>query len=136
MFRHGNRAVVILNGVDISSYLTSADLVAKVNTVERTMLSRRRWTEVIPGEGDASFDIAGLYDPAVVDSPVLTIPALMGSSSVPVEYYPGGNDVGQVKRSFSAVVTAFTESSPVGGLVAFTATLAVSGEVSTSVLAA
>jgi len=83
---------------------------------------------VLAGAESGSFDIAGLFDAAGAGSPVRTLPDLAGT--VPITYYPAGNTAGQVARQFDGVLVAYSETSAVGGIVAFAATIAVTASAS------
>lgn len=132
MATHGFQAAVILDGIDISAYLTSANLKTAGKPLERGLLKHNPWVEVLPGGLSATFDITGLYDASDPDSPVRTLPAIAEAhTTVSVSYYPSGNAPGDIRRDFEAVFANYTETSPVGGLVAFAATLAVSGAIDT-----
>lgn len=133
MATHGFEAAVVIDGIDISAYLTSANLKTSGRPLERQRVRRAPWVEVVPGSLSGTFDIAGLFDASDPNAPVRTLPALADSgATVSVSYYPTGNASGEVKRDFAAVFASYTETSPVGGLVAFAATLAVNGAIETN----
>lgn len=83
------------------------------------------------GLSDGEIKITGLWDDTAlvgVRTVFKTVRALTGTP-LAFEWYPEGNTLGMEMTSGSYVLTQYDESSPVDDMVAFTATLKVSGAV-------
>jgi hypothetical protein len=133
---HGNKSEVTIDGSDISEYLDSADLSIEQETVEYSGLGQgpkaKRQTV---GNYGAKFELAGRYD-AAAEGPSAALIAMIGSTTpAAIEYYPAGSATGAEKRAFNALLASYSESSPVGGIVAFKASLVVDGAITNSTAA-
>lgn len=83
-----------------------------------------------PGLTDGEIRITGLWDDtATVGSQTVLATLLDIEITVGFEYGPEGNTTGMVKYSGECVVTQYDEESPVDDLVAFSATIKISGTV-------
>lgn len=58
---------------------------------------------------------------------------ITGGVPVTIVYRPGGTATGQVQRSFSALITGYSESSPVGGIVTWKAGFLATGAVTSTI---
>lgn len=125
-FRHGSKAELTVNAVALSAFCDSIDLKIDVDTSETTTFGKT-WKTHIPGLAGASLDGGGNYDPTATTGPAAVLTALIGADPVAVLYYPGGNVADQVEHSFDAILTSYSESSPVGAQVTFKFTLLVTG---------
>jgi hypothetical protein len=112
-FIHGRNTTVLFNEFNASPYLTSAGVDIQVDTADTSTFGKG-WKTSIPGIPSATLPFSGLYDPTFtelrdelsVDSGVLT-------------FSPGGGStVGDRARLALVTATNYTESSPVGGVVA------------------
>jgi hypothetical protein len=78
----------------------------------------------------AKLDLSGAFDPTVTTGPASALFAcITGGVAVAVVHKPGGTLTGQRTNSFNAIVTSYSESSPVGGKVTFKSSLLVTGAV-------
>ena len=124
-FVHGKNARVYLGSVDLSPYLNSADLAADVDTADTTTFAAT-WKSAVAGVASAKVDVGGLYDPGEASLPTLIQSGLPGVLTV----CPGGAAaIGDRARLLSAFDTMYTESSPVGGVVAVKAAFMADGAV-------
>lgn len=83
-----------------------------------------------PGLTDGEIRLTGLWDDTASTGSYTVLSSLLGiETSVGFEWGPEGNTAGMVKYSGECVLTQYDESSPVDDLVAFTATLKISGDV-------
>lgn len=131
-FRHGSKASITVNAVDLSSFCTSLDLQINQDTGETTTFGST-WKSYIAGTMGASLSIVGDYDGTVTTGPASAI-LLAQATAVPVAvvHKPGGTLAGQRNNAFSALITSYGESSPVGGVITFKADLLVSGAVTST----
>lgn len=113
-FAHGKGTEVLLDGVDVSVFLNAADTAIDVDTAETTAF-KSAWKSFIAGTMGGKVDIGGMYDPAD-----LTIRNTLTAAGTPVlSVAPAGaTAIGAQVRLVPVLSTAYTESSPVGGVVA------------------
>lgn len=128
-FRHGKNAVVTINAVDLSTFCNALDLSIDVDTDDTTTFGSS-WKSALAGTAGAKLDLSGDYDPTASTGPASAIFAcISGGVPVAVVHKPGGTLSGQRTNSFNAIVTNYSESSPVGDIVSFKASLLVTGAV-------
>lgn len=125
-FRHGRHADVSVDGDSLSAYCDEAEITLENDTAETTTFGSS-WKTHIPGLNGASMTLSGNYDPTASTGPAAVLTALIGADPFPVLYHPGGNDTGQIQHSFDAILTSYSESSPVGDKVTFSAALIADG---------
>lgn len=129
-FRHGKYAEVTVNSVDLSSFSDSVELSIDVDTAETSTFGVD-WKTHIPGLAGATVELTGNYDPTATTGPASALSALIGAAPFAVEVHPGGDVNGQIEHTFNAILTNYSESSPVGDKVTFSASLLVTGAVTT-----
>ncbi len=61
--------------------------------------------------------------------PAAVLTGLIGGGAKSIVFSPAGTATGELKRTVSAILTGYTESSPVGGKVGFTAAFTGTGAV-------
>ena len=127
-FRYGAKAVVTVNAVDISAYCDDAGLDIGVETAETTTFSAT-WKTFIEGLASAKFSLKGNFDPTASTGPAAVLTGLIGGGPKTVVFSPAGTVATELKRTVSAILTAYAETSPVGGKVTFTATFQGTGAV-------
>ena len=128
-FRHGSKAVITVNAVDLSAYCTSMDLAITQDTGETTAFGST-WKSYIAGTMGGTLSIQGDYDGTVTTGPASAILlAQATAAAIAVVHKPGGTAVGQRTNSFNAFITSYAESSPVGGVITFKADLLPTGAI-------
>lgn len=128
-FRHGKNAVVTINAVDLSTFCDSLDLDIDIDTGDTTTFGST-WKSALAGIPGAKLALTGFYDPTASTGPASALFAVItGAVPVAVVHKPGGTLSGQRTNSFNALITAYSESSPVGGIVSFKAAMLVTGAV-------
>jgi predicted secreted protein len=128
-FRHGKNAQISVNAVDLSTFCTNLDLEVDVDTADTTTFGST-WKTALAGIPGAKMEITGDFDPTASTGPASAIFAcITGGVPVAVVHKPGGTLSGQRTNSFNAIVTGYSESSPVGGIVTFKSSLLVTGAV-------
>jgi hypothetical protein len=130
-FRHGKNAEITVNAVVLSTFGTNIDFAVDVDTADTTTF-QSTWKSAIAGIPGAKLDLTGDYDGTVTTGPASALMASI-AAVVPVDVVlkPGGTLAGQRTNSFNAIVTNYAESSPVGGVITFKASLLVTGAVTT-----
>lgn len=122
-FKHGKATTVLLGAVDLSPYLTSADLSADLDTADSTTFGAT-WKTSVAGSVGAKLDVGGLYDPGEGSLPALFLSLIPGVLTV----CPGsGTAIGDPARMLSAYDAAYAESASVGGVVAVKAAFMATG---------
>ena len=128
-FRHGKNAYVSVNAVDLSTFCDSVDLDYDIDTGDTTTF-QSSWKSALGGVPGAKAAIAGKYDPTAGTGPqAVLFPIITGGVAVTIVHRPGGTASGQEQNTFSALITGYSESSPVGGIVSFKAAFMVTGAV-------
>ena len=127
-FRYGAKALVTVNAVDISAYCDDAGLDVGIDTAETTTFSAT-WKTYIEGLASAKFSLKGNFDPTVTTGPAAVLTGLPGGGAKTIVFNPAGTATGELKRTVSAILTGYTEASPVGGKVTFTAAFQGTGAV-------
>jgi hypothetical protein len=131
-FRHGSKASITVNSVDLSTFCTSLDLAITQDTGETTTFGSS-WKSYIAGVMGGTLSIVGDYDGTVTTGPASAI-LLAQATAVPIAvvHKPGGTLSGQRTNSFNALITNYAESSPVGGIITFKADLLATGTITSS----
>lgn len=125
-FIHGRKAAISISGTLLTAYADSAALNVDIDTAETSTFGNT-WKTYVVGMAGAKVDVSGNYDPTVTVGPQAVLEPLIGADPFACIYYPGGNTTGQVKHSFNAILTGYTESSSTGDAVKWTASLILTG---------
>jgi hypothetical protein len=129
-FASGKAGVFKLDNVtptltDISSYITNVDFPRDAQLHETTTLGATSRT-YIPGFKNATIGIQGHWD-ATLDAHMS--PILGQAATVTFEYGPEGSTGGMVKYTGEAILIKYGATTPVDGVVGWSADLQVSGAV-------
>lgn len=112
---HGKTTQVFLDAVDLSPFLTSAELAVDLDTSDGSTFGTT-WKSAVVGEFGAKFDSQGFYDPTNLKF----APNVLTTSGSILTFGPAGmTSVGQGARLMQVVNTSYANTSPVGGIVAF-----------------
>lgn len=130
-FRHGRFADITVNSVDLSTFCDSESLNIDVDSAE-TSTFQQNWKTFLAGMAGANLTLSGKYDPTVTTGPVSVFTGLIGDDAFPVVVDPGGSVTGQIRHSFNAILTNYSESAAIGDAITFSASLLVSGAVTTT----
>jgi hypothetical protein len=124
-FRHGKNAALTLNTKDLSTFLTSLDTSWDLDMADTTTFGST-WKSELAGIPGGKIEIAGNYDPTATTGPGAVLwAAFVGAVPVTGLVYPGGNTTGQTLWTITSgcLVTSYAESSPVGGVITFKASI-------------
>lgn len=132
-FRHGRLAEITVNTKALSLFCDSADLNMDVDMADVTTFTKS-WKVAIAGLIGASLDLSGDYDPIATTGPQAVLFPLLGAAPFAVVVEPGGNVVGQVRRSFNALLQNYKEGSKVNDKVTFSATLLVTDTITAVII--
>lgn len=120
-FRHGKNAALTLNAGALAAFLTNVDLSFDVDAADTTTFGAT-WKSALAGVPAGKCDFTGNYDPTATTGPGAIVWAcIAGAVPVTALIYPGGTAAGQALWTVTsgALVTSYSESSPVGGIVTF-----------------
>lgn len=123
-FRHGSKAGITINTKDLSSFTENVDFDISLDAADTTTFGST-WKSAIAGLPGATLNLTGFYDPTATTGPgAVLFAALTAGTPVTALYYPGGNVTGQILYTITSglLVTGYSESSNVGGVVSFKAT--------------
>jgi hypothetical protein len=132
-FRHGKNAAISIAGKDLSVYCENIDFNIDVDTADTTTFAAT-WKTALAGIPGGKLEMSGYYDPTASTGPAAVLTGIItggvawqttGGSPVTLLYYPGGNTSGQRLATITtgAIVTSYAETSPVGGIVSFKASV-------------
>ena len=114
---------------NITPYIKSIDF-NRSNDANDTTTKGAEGKTYRPGLTDGEIRLTGLWDDTASTGSYTVLQSLLGVEiTVGFEYGPEGNTTGMEKMSGECVLTQYDESSPVDDMVAFTATLKISGDV-------
>lgn len=127
--RHGRYAQISVNSVDLSSFCDNLELSLSNDLAETTGFGST-WKNHIAGLLGATLTLSGSYDPTASTGPADTlVSVIIAGAPVAVVHKPGGTASGQRTNSFNALISGYSESSPVGDKVTFSADVTVTGAV-------
>jgi hypothetical protein len=138
---HGTDSVLMINDGtslrDITPYTKSIDFNRSRDANDVTTMGMN--TKAYRGGlRNGEVRISGVWDDTVSAGPRKLFTTLMAvgapSTATAVEWYPEGNTTGAEKSAGLCVLTQYDEGSPIDDMVAFTATLKLSGDVTDSVV--
>jgi len=112
---HGSKAVVYMNGGDISSYLDDAQVSANVDSAETTTFGKTAKT-YIPGLEDATLSLSGKYDGSAAAIDAL-ISALIRQPDQQFLWLPGGDGFGNHAFAVQGALTKYDVHAPVSDVV-------------------
>ena len=131
-FRHGSKAQITINSVDLSTFSDNLSLDISPETADVSAFGST-WRSPIPGLIGATLSVSGSYDPTETSGPADAIfDAITAQNSagyVAVVDKPGGTASGQRTNSFNAIVSGYNETSVVDDKVTWSAELTVTGAV-------
>jgi len=131
-FRHGSKAQITINSVDLSAFSDNLSLDLTPETADVTGFGAT-WRSHIPGLIGGTLSVSGSYDPADSTGPADAIfDAITAQNSagyIAVVDKPGGTASGQRTNSFNAIISGYNETSVVDDKVTWSAELTVTGAV-------
>lgn len=133
-FKHGRAAQVYIGTAELTAFLDQADKSTDVDTAETTVFGKG-WKTYLAGLIGTTLSISGSYDGTATTGPAaLMETAIANGTAWTWKFFPGGSASGQRSHSFSAFVTNYSESSPVGDKVTWSAEVLATGTVTSATL--
>lgn len=131
--QHGKVTYISVAATDISTFTQNSEFTRSVDTHEDTAYGGDGHKTYHPGLIGQTFTLEGKYDTVASGGPSDTINAAIdGDAAVTVIRRIQGTGSGKPELSFSAIFTSFVETSPVGGIVTWSAECQVTGAGTTS----
>lgn len=130
--------------VEDSAATTLRNITPYVNSIGFAQENELADTTTMGAEGrtfrqgltNGTINLAGLWDDTASVGSQTVLQSLVGIEvTTGFEYGPEGNATGAVKLSGECVLESYTEAAPIGDMVAFTATLRISGSVTVGTFA-
>lgn len=122
----GEAAVLLVNAVDISTYLDTVTFTQSGDVLDITTFGNTGHVKR-GGLTDGSIAIGGVYDTTTSGPNDVLKPLL--NTVVAFDWRPEGTGAGKPKRTGNVLVSEYVDSSPVADIVRWTATLEISGAV-------
>lgn len=127
-FVHGSKANFQINSKDLSAFCDNVDFPNTTDTAETSTFGSTAKSYIV-GLTDSTMSIQGKWDPTVTTGPDAVLFPLIGAAATTFIFGPQGSTTGNVKYTGSAICTSYKVTSPIGGVVVFTADFQVSGAV-------
>lgn len=126
---HGKNTVVTVDSTDLSALTNSSEFTKTTDTHETTHYGDDA-KEYSPGLNDSSFSMEGTYDDTASTGPRAKFNTIYaGNVAVAIIRQPEGAGTGLAQDSFSAIMTSYAETDPVGDMITWSAEFQVSGDV-------
>lgn len=127
-FRYGSKASAVWDSVDLSAFSDEGALDVSIDTAETTTFGVTYKT-FIEGLAASKFTLKGKFDPTTTTGPAAALTSRIGGGSKSMVYSPAGTVSLELKRTFNCILTSYQETSPVGGVVTFSASFQGTGTV-------
>ena len=132
---HGSGAVVTLDGEDLSDWVNNTEFPRGADMHDVTTYGSGGSKEFAAGLKDGgTITISGFFD-SETGGPSDVIEPLVGEAPV-VFIWQAGSTVGDKTKTVSVLVASYTESTPVGGFITFSADLQMTGGVTIGTVSA
>lgn len=126
---HSKNAVLIIDGVTISSYTNGVTFTRSIDSHDTTThgLSAKRYQT---GLTDATASVEGFYDSTAMTGPSAKFKSIIaGDTSVVLKWRPEGTGSGKPEAEVSVIVTSYEETAPVADMVMWSAELQCTGTI-------
>lgn len=131
VFVHGKDTVVTVDGDNLSRATNQSDFNPTGDSHDVTVYGDDGHV-FAPGLTNGTFTMAGTYENNTSTGPKAVLQPLLGANPVTVIRQVEGAGAGKPQDSFSGLLTSYTESNPVAGMVAWSANFQISGNVTTT----
>lgn len=112
-FKHGSKAVIYLNGFNLSGWLKEFQSSFSVDTAETSTFGNTFKTYV-PGLSDGTFTASGIYDGDTNAVDVIMLATLQATKDDIVAYLPQGDGLGNPAKCFASMSTSYQVTSSIG----------------------
>lgn len=130
---HGRNTYISIDASDISQHCNTSGFTRSAGAFKTTgyQASRHTYEGDIP---DATFECGGLYDNTAGTGPRAVLNGQEGTTMLVVRRVEG-TGAGKPEDEFSAILTEYVESSPLEGMVTWSAKFQVTGAIDSTVQA-
>lgn len=129
-FRAARNAALTGGGTALTSYIDSMEFSRDIDTAETTVFSTssNAKTYIVTLQG-ATLSLSGHWDPGSGAIASFFETVISAGTAITWVQYPGGTASGQRSRTFSGIVTNYSEPSDVGDDVKWSASVLMTGDV-------
>lgn len=113
---------------DLSAYCDKASLKRAADMLDTTTFGLNSKTYV-SGLFDGTIDVEGYYDSTATTGPDVVLSGILGGAPRTFEIGPEGGTTGKTRYTGLAILSAYEIDAAVADIVAFTATLQLTGDV-------
>lgn len=119
---------------DLSNYVSNVDFPRDVDAPETTVFGNAGdRTYIAGGLRGASLSISGFWDPTASTGPDDVLSGALGATGdLTFNYNPSGTGAGKIEYSGESILTNYSISQPVDGVITFTGDLQITGAVTRS----
>lgn len=127
-FIHGKDTVVTVNSADLSAFCRSSELDLSLDTHDVTAYGASAHA-YRGGLKDGTFSLEGTYDDGAAGPEATLAPLLNDLDGFTVVFRPEGAGSGLAQRSFTALLSSYSESDPVDDMITWSAEFQITGPV-------
>lgn len=128
---HGKKTVVLLGGVDLTSYSNNSQLEFNPDNHDTTVYGKNSHV-FSAGLLNGTATVSGFYDSAAGVGPKAVIQPLLGVSDVPFVHRPEGTGAGLPQDAVNCVITKYTQTHPVADYITWSVDLQFSDDVNST----
>lgn len=129
-FVHGKESVVTLGGDDLTAFINNVAFNRTADSHDTTTYGQTGHT-FQGGLTNGTCTLTGIYDDSATGPEAIIVPLI--GTVVELVWKPEGNGVGKPIRTCDVLVTGYDETSPVADMIAWSASLQISGAVADTV---
>lgn len=129
-FIHGKNTVVLWGGTDLSAYAESTDWNDSTDAEDVTTYGPTRTRKSYGASlGDGTITCAGTSDDGAGGPAAVILPLKDAGAPVTFTFRPKGTGGGLPQKVVDVIITAYNETSPVGGFSKWTCEMQMSGTI-------
>lgn len=129
-FAHGRHTVIKVASDDISTFTNTSEFPREVDTHDVTCYGADDYA-YSSGLRKGSFKMGGTYDDGASGTPQVIFSDNEGDTFA-ITRQPLGTGTGKPQQAFNAILTNYTETNPVAGMIAWSAEFTRTGPVTTT----
>ena len=128
---HGKNTVVLLGGVDLTSYSNNSQLDFEPDNHDTTTYGKNSHV-FSAGLLNGSATVSGFYDSSQSAGPRAVIKPLLGVSDVAFVHRPEGSGAGLPQDAVNCVIKKYTQTHPVADMITWSVDLQFSDDVNSA----
>lgn len=127
-FIHGKNTVVTVDSDDLSAFSEASSFTSTTETAEVSSYGTMA-KQFIGGLTDGTFTLSGSYDDGATGPRGTLQPLQIAGAAITVIRQPEGAGAPMPQDSFSAIITSYVESAPVGDKIGWTCDFQITGAI-------